>query len=749
MINIFKRWLSHSKEQDIDDSMNPWAGLASYEDPETAERKLKFCGRDDDSYDLARLIMGNVFVTLYGKSGIGKTSLLNAGVFPELREEHYTPVSIRLGMRDEEHPQSYQAIIVKAVERVVKKVETVNVIDEQKDQQSVDYLWNYFSRHRFYDKYDRPTIPVIVFDQFEEVFRGHRDEAEIMLRQMDYLNDKDHTLDYCEVDDQPYRYEQNFRFVVSIREDDLYRLEDSIDNCYLPALKRCRYRLRSLSESGANDVILIPGHDYFEEKEKEIITKIIVSVSKDSEENNINTNTLSLLCSRIYVSYKRNGRKKLTEEFVRKFVQENPFESFYFEVTKNLSEKEKKYIENNFVDSSERRNSVSDADFKKNLPNGQYLSKGSTKIFQRFSISSDSNNERYELIHDSFCKTLVRHKNLRMRNLSENISLFLSYIFIFALGYFTIPIACEYKDEWWSVFIFSPFLLLFILPIVTVGLIRNDVQIKLSLSGCLTSLLPIVSIRSFWRITESSHYFSFIFIYSLSALLFLFFVYSVFVGYRKFDIMPHIFQRSTHLDSEINYSYLDLFVSPANRQWLLISTITLAVISLSNLVEPVFNIGRLLLILSLFIFSWFAINQTRHIYTIGGYLLYSSLVLFTLNVGFSNVFCSAIVFLFLLLGWLPLWYYVMPAISELAGEEGNWGCGTLICFILVLNTYDLIGQLSLLRVPVLPLLLQTLFIITIFDLYIYNYFEKDKRFISITLVSSIELLLCILLSFRW
>ena len=166
-MNIFKRWFSSSKEQDIDDSQNPWAGLASYEDPETAERKLKFCGRDDDSYDLARLIMGNVFVTLYGKSGIGKTSLLNAGVFPELREEQYAPVSIRLGMRDEEHPQSYQAMIIEAVERVAKKAETVNVIDEQKDQQSIDYLWNYFARHRFYDKYDEQTTPVIVFDQFE------------------------------------------------------------------------------------------------------------------------------------------------------------------------------------------------------------------------------------------------------------------------------------------------------------------------------------------------------------------------------------------------------------------------------------------------------------------------------------------------------------------------------------------------------------------------------------------------------
>ena len=413
-MNIFKRWFSTSKEQDIDDSKNPWAGLASYEDPETAERKLKFCGRDDDSYDLTRLIIGNVFVTLYGKSGIGKTSLLNAGVFPELREERYTPMSIRLGMREEEHPQSYQTMIIEAIERIVNKVKTINVIDEQNDQQAIDYLWNYFARHRFYDRYDDPTIPVIVFDQFEEVFRSHRDEAEILLRQLDYLNDKDHALDSCEVDGQTYRYERNYRFAVSIREDDLYRLEDSIDNCYLPALKRCRYRLRSLSEEGAHDAILIPGEGLFDGDEKDAIVEAIISKSQN-EDGSISTNIISLLCSRIFVDYQRTDAEYITTALVDRFIKGNPFERFYNEATRGFSNKEKSFIEDHLVDSTGRRNSIPESDFLIHVPKGKQLLEGDTRILQRISTSSDGSNYRIELIHDSFCEPLAGLKEKRKR----------------------------------------------------------------------------------------------------------------------------------------------------------------------------------------------------------------------------------------------------------------------------------------------------------------------------------------------
>ena len=125
-------------------SQNPWAGLASYADPEKADRKLKFCGRDDESYDLAKLIENNVFVTLYGKSGIGKTSLLNAGVFPELREGHFTPISLRLGMKDAD--KSYQSILVENIALTASTIKSIDVVPEQKDFNAVDYLWNYFTR---------------------------------------------------------------------------------------------------------------------------------------------------------------------------------------------------------------------------------------------------------------------------------------------------------------------------------------------------------------------------------------------------------------------------------------------------------------------------------------------------------------------------------------------------------------------------------------------------------------------------
>ena len=393
--------------------MNPWAGLASYEDPQNAEYDLKFCGRDDDSYDVARLIVGNVFVTLYGKSGIGKTSLLNAGVFPELREEGFTPLSVRLGIRDEENPKSFQRIIIDAVEQVIKNYDVIDVVSEQCDQSAKDFLWNYFARHRFYDKNEEQTIPVIVLDQFEEVFRKDKDEAEILLRQLDYLNDKDHALDACEVNGLAYRYEQNFRFTVSIREDDLYRLEDSLDNCYLPALKRNRYRLRSLSEEDAQKVILIPGEGLFRPEEEERIVKRVIEATRQKGDDSISTNLLSLICNRLYNDSRNAGSEYITSSFVESFMKGNPIEKFYNEATKDFSDKEKEYIENHLVDSNGRRNSISENDFKKHVPEGQKLLEGDSRLLQRTSTSSDGASYRIELIHDSFCEPLAGQKEKR------------------------------------------------------------------------------------------------------------------------------------------------------------------------------------------------------------------------------------------------------------------------------------------------------------------------------------------------
>ena len=381
--------------------LNPWAGLASYKDPATTEHQLQFCGRDDETFDVAKLIAGNTFVTLYGKSGIGKTSLLNAGVFPELREECYTPLSLRLGIRDEENPQSYQTVIMDAVQRAVARIEAVDVIPAQDNVQSPDFLWKYFTSHCFYDKDDNRTVPVIVLDQFEELYRCNREEVEMLLRQMEH----------CAVNGQSRRYDANVRFVVSIREDDLYHLEDSIDNCYLSALKRCRYRLRSLTEQGAKDVILKPGKGLFRSDEEERIVDTIIDIARSKEDRSISTNVLSLVCNRIFVDFKSRGNDGfITLSLVASFIKGNPFERFYNEATRGFSAREKAYIEEHFVDSSGRRNSIAEADFLRNVKSGNKLLDGENRILQRTSSSSDGTSSRVELIHDSFCEPLERLK---------------------------------------------------------------------------------------------------------------------------------------------------------------------------------------------------------------------------------------------------------------------------------------------------------------------------------------------------
>lgn len=409
-MNIFSHWFSTKTERHVNDIQNPWAGLASYEDPESANQKLKFCGRDDEAYDMSRLIMGNLVVTLYGKSGIGKTSLLNAGIFPELRTNNFSPKNIRVGLC----PGNYQNCILKAIENSVPTIETIDIIPQQVDEQALDFLWNYFARHRFYNKDGEQTTPVIVLDQFEEIFKNNSFETEVLLRQLDYMNDKDHHLDSYDIDGYTYHYETNFRFVISIREDDLYKLEDCLDNCYLPALKRCRYRLRSLSEQGARDVIMLPVQNLWVISEQEDIIRSILHIVRNKDDNSISTNLLSLVCNRIFVEYSKQGHEDyIGTDFVEGFVKDNPIERFYLEAIRSLSRKEKAFIESRFVDSSNRRNSISEADFKLNIKNGDSLLTGDTRILQRIATSTNKKEYRIELIHDSFCPPISELKRIR------------------------------------------------------------------------------------------------------------------------------------------------------------------------------------------------------------------------------------------------------------------------------------------------------------------------------------------------
>lgn len=429
---------------------NPWAGLDSYQDPATSKVHLKFCGRDEESFDVAQLIEDNIFVTLYGMSGTGKTSLLNAGVFDRLRKKQYFPIRIRLSM--DSTGMSFQECIEKRLLQAFSEtgsIETREVVSLPDDRQSVEFLWSFFARNRFRDSYGRICFPVLVFDQFEEVFQGRRANAESLLRQIHFMMDESHALKDRIIDGKPYSYDFNFRFVVSLREDDLFRLEDSIDTNYLSELKRCRYRLRNLSEKGARDAILQPGEGLFLPEEQEVIVNKILGSCRYSNGNRISANILSLICHRIYMDFKQGTKEKfITLTLVESFIKDNPFERFYEEATKNLSDKEKSYIEDSFIDSSgNRRNSVLEEDFFHFVPKGDLLLSGEYKILQRTSVSSDGNNCRIELIHDSFCKPLATYKERREKRKRIRWIIRVAIFVLFSIGGYSLYLYRELKSE--------------------------------------------------------------------------------------------------------------------------------------------------------------------------------------------------------------------------------------------------------------------------------------------------------------
>lgn len=393
----------------------PWPGLASYEDPARAETRRAFCGRDKDSEQLSYLIDKELYVTLYGKSGIGKTSLINAGVFPRLREMGYLPLSLRLGRLEE--GRSYSSFLLASLEKELQdtgcRTETIDVVAASEDETATDYLWNYFARHRFFSAEGEPRFPVFVFDQFEEVFAERPKEAATLLRQINYITDDAHEILEAHVGGEDYAYDFNFRFVLSIREDDLYKLESCLDAHYLQRLKSNRYRLFPMSETDARDAILIPAGALIPEAEKDGIVQSILEIARDKESGTISTNILSLVCSRIFAQMQKTGQTVISQSLVGAFMAGNPFENFYKEVTAGMSEREKSYMEEHLVDASGRRNSIPAVNFFKKVPDGERLLSGTSRILQRVSVSSEAS--RIELIHDSFCQPLMVQREKRLR----------------------------------------------------------------------------------------------------------------------------------------------------------------------------------------------------------------------------------------------------------------------------------------------------------------------------------------------
>ena len=134
-----------------------YPGAHSFEDTPLDSRL--FFGRRREIDNLVRQVRASQLMVLYGKSGLGKTSLLNAGVFPELRQHNLLPLRVRVNDTEQPLVQSIYA----QIERLCREQE----IDYTPGRQGC--LWEFFKTALFWHGRTLLT-PVLVLDQFEELF---------------------------------------------------------------------------------------------------------------------------------------------------------------------------------------------------------------------------------------------------------------------------------------------------------------------------------------------------------------------------------------------------------------------------------------------------------------------------------------------------------------------------------------------------------------------------------------------------
>ena len=161
---------------------NPWLGLESYKEGEI------LYGRDDDIRDLSQCILNDTNTLLYGKSGIGKSSILNAGILPAARRNGYLPVLIRLSHKEKDsylyqiNQAIINAILVSKNSASRNILPSNNVENIKIDISSLKHeivpckniesesIYEYFHRHTFHDVNGERLKLLIIFDQFEEIF---------------------------------------------------------------------------------------------------------------------------------------------------------------------------------------------------------------------------------------------------------------------------------------------------------------------------------------------------------------------------------------------------------------------------------------------------------------------------------------------------------------------------------------------------------------------------------------------------
>lgn len=432
---------------------NPWLGLKTYREGEV------IYGRDVEIRELSQSILMYRDIVLYGHSGIGKSSIINAGIIPVLRLKGFTPIYIRLSHKEDD--VSYLSQIKAELE--LNHIEVRQVVPPAGPE---PLIWEFFHCNRFYTADGEAAKLIFIFDQFEEIFTLQQKTAVTVdfFRQMaDLLNDvQPVSLSRQATQEEPkepkeapeetpkartgklkinlgniragrqrtegpqYVYDNDIHFIFTLREDFLSDFEYFTSK--IPSLRQHRYGLRPIIVEQAASIIMKPRPGLVDKDVAKLIIQKVTGRADfeldDGPEIDVDSAVLSLYLNRIY---EECDGTTITADLVEQKGGEI-ISDFYGSSVADIPEEVVTTLEDTLITSDGRRENRSlDSVLELFSPdNRKYVSLLiKRQVLRRFQYSG---SHRLEFIHDILCpvikkridnREMVRRQALEHKRLEE------------------------------------------------------------------------------------------------------------------------------------------------------------------------------------------------------------------------------------------------------------------------------------------------------------------------------------------
>ena len=394
------------------DQLRPWLGLDSFSE----HTRAFFYGRDEEVGELARRVQRKLLTVLFGQSGLGKTSILRAGIVPRLRGEGYCPVYVRI---------DYGPEALLPAQQVRRAIEAVARYDGEA-LPAGESLWALLHQRSgsFTDAEGAPLMPLLIFDQFEEIFTLAQGDGGARARAAQFVDEL-----ACLVENRApreleermnsddtlvERYDfarEDYRVLISLREDYLAHLESL--KAAMPSITQNRMRLAPMNGAQALQAVRLPGGELVTEEVAEAIVRFVAGGAEIGHAQ-IEPSLLSLICRELNDTRIASGRAAITLDLLAG-SHASILSDFYERAMVEHPPAVRAIIEDVLLTDSGYRENVAQERIEQLLANAGAGPGALTDLVNRrlLRIEERLDLRRVELTHDVLCSVVRASRDLR------------------------------------------------------------------------------------------------------------------------------------------------------------------------------------------------------------------------------------------------------------------------------------------------------------------------------------------------